>query len=828
MSHVANAVPDSSGPDSTGPDSLGITRDAIVRGARIGAAALIGFGVMLFIASHWLDMDRRMRFGLVGAVVVAAGLMAMLSARWRTPAALVTTMAIGGLLALVGITYQTGGDPWQLFALWAALTLPIALAARHDAVWCAWTLVASTALALWVHELVGWGPRGRYNVVVIAQWGMLASLAAVLSPWGRFERRIGSSRWAFKLSAILVFVAITKDAVASLYGDGVVFLAGVVVIGALLAVLIYARPFDFSLLAGAALAADVVLIAALWRFAFRSFSSADIFGFLLLGIISAGIVIGSVRILLDVGGRAGGVTSASTDLKPGLAQWPAVLLSAVGALMASVPFLFVFGIFFGPVLSTGPVSIVVGAGTLAVGAVLAAGGSAYGFRQIFALIALLTGGCVIGYGLSVSTTLGTAFALGAVIAIGLAYIIPAVWIAALLGFVAAICVVAAIAIIPQANIFRALQHPPIVALMATTLAGLALLVTVQGPRPIHWLSATHVDKGTAFGLGWVTAMLLATCAAAGPTFLLGATVSTRAVSSLTVGAQLFELTPARCLALVLVVASVGYAFARAMVRPTPTAVALALSAIVLAYLSPPFAIALIVGCVMSALGNRSTGVLAAVVGVWCIGALYYWLGVPFEYKALILTALGLLLGLVTLFDGRVSTGEGMPRGHIVDRASLASKLMVAGALVATGASVMASIVKHEAILREGRIVYVALAPVDPRSLMQGDFMALRFTMPTVPADLLGRARLQAAAILDGRGVATLRRIADHPVTLSGDEVTIDLTAKGTWTVATDAFFFREGQAKIFEAARFGEFRLKQDGSIVLIGLADKDLRPLGR
>src|SRR5690606_16273414 len=34
------------------------------------------------------------------------------------------SVAVGGLLALVGQIYQTGADPWQLFLLWAVLLLP--------------------------------------------------------------------------------------------------------------------------------------------------------------------------------------------------------------------------------------------------------------------------------------------------------------------------------------------------------------------------------------------------------------------------------------------------------------------------------------------------------------------------------------------------------------------------------------------------------------------------------------------------------------------------------------------------------------------------------
>ena len=37
-----------------------------------------------------------------------------------------------------------------------------------------------------------------------------------------------------------------------------------------------------------------------------------------------------------------------------------------------------------------------------------------------------------------------------------------------------------------------------------------------------------------------------------------------------------------------------------------------------------------------------------------------------------------------------------------------------------------SIARKEALLKDGQLVLLELAPVDPRSLMQGDYMALRY------------------------------------------------------------------------------------------------------
>jgi hypothetical protein len=50
----------------------------------------------------------------------------------RTPLSLLALLNIGGLFAYFGQTYQTGADPWQLFSLWAALSLPLCLSVRGE------------------------------------------------------------------------------------------------------------------------------------------------------------------------------------------------------------------------------------------------------------------------------------------------------------------------------------------------------------------------------------------------------------------------------------------------------------------------------------------------------------------------------------------------------------------------------------------------------------------------------------------------------------------------------------------------------------------------
>ena len=155
-------------------------------------------------------------------------------------------------------------------------------------------------------------------------------------------------------------------------------------------------------------------------------------------------------------------------------------------------------------------------------------------------------------------------------------------------------------------------------------------------------------------------------------------------------------------------------------------------------------------------------------------------------------------------------------------------------VVAAGVLILAlvdwSIAARESLLRGGRVVLLELAPVDPRSLMQGDYMALRFRIGN---DALrpGGAALPA----DGRlivtvaddGVATFARFDDGAAPGPTEARLRYRIREGQMKLATNAFFFEEGRGKDYAAARYGEFRVAADGDAILTGLRDAKRARLG-
>lgn len=148
-----------------------------------------------------------------------------------------------------------------------------------------------------------------------------------------------------------------------------------------------------------------------------------------------------------------------------------------------------------------------------------------------------------------------------------------------------------------------------------------------------------------------------------------------------------------------------------------------------------------------------------------------------------------------------------------------------------------SIVGKEKHLSEGRLVFLDLAPVDPRSLMQGDYMALNFRLANDIRNALintgGELRkldnMDAYVVvsLDKRNIAAFNNIYDKQ-TIEDSEILMRYRIRnGFIKFATNAFFFQEGKGEIYQTARYGAFRVDGAGELLLVSMHDKDLNKLG-
>jgi uncharacterized membrane-anchored protein len=152
-------------------------------------------------------------------------------------------------------------------------------------------------------------------------------------------------------------------------------------------------------------------------------------------------------------------------------------------------------------------------------------------------------------------------------------------------------------------------------------------------------------------------------------------------------------------------------------------------------------------------------------------------------------------------------------------------LFVLGAVLAVGGPV-AGIVQKERLLAHGRTVLLELVPTDPRSLMQGDYMALRYQL------VQGRVNGSGEGLLvlrdDDLGVGRFVRVEDGSP-LAPLEYRVRYH-RGSYEprIAGDAFFFQEGSAQTYARARYGELKVAPSGEAILVGLRGPDREPLGK
>ena len=276
------------------------------RGVAVLAAALGGFGVMLWVAANWETLGHFGRFALLQILFLVMCMGAVLKPSARIPLGLVALLTIGGLFAYFGQTYQTGADPWQLFAVWAVLALPLAVSVRSDVLWTPWALIVSTGIALWVHAHTShdWRVAPQDLGVYAAAWGAALVLTLALSPV--FASWSGSGPWAMRTAVTLATTMITTTALGALFAHEVVLLYGLglcLLAGAALA-LASRQLFDIFGLSAVGLALNVLLIFGLGNVLFHDARSDYWLGsMLLLGLAAAGLLAGTVSVLLRLSRR---------------------------------------------------------------------------------------------------------------------------------------------------------------------------------------------------------------------------------------------------------------------------------------------------------------------------------------------------------------------------------------------------------------------------------------------------------------------------------------------------------------------------------------------
>lgn len=504
--------------------------------------------------------------------------------------------------------------------------------------------------------------------------------------------------------------------------------------------------------------------------------------------------------------------------------WPVVLLTGLGAWLAAVPLILFVGMLFGDFVTRGAGPYVVGLLVLAGSLVVLHSRQVPLFVEQLAVPGLIVGGGVLGFGLFRDLPDAIAFAALGTVALAAAVVVRADWLRALLGALAAVMLACALAVDPwrrsdamRLDVFWLAWH-------GCAAAWVAAHVLVRRIAPVH---AAVVEPLSA---GWLLATLCGLAWWAGMTFLVGANLTGFAgdVARGLDDGQRWVGALQQAASLCLAVAAALWAARRwpGLRKPWLAGVAAVLA--LLAWLMPTLG-AVLLALALSATTRRwRLAAAAGVAAAWIIGAFYYQLAWPLAHKALLMVAAGAVLALLARW--------GMSRRAAAQTAPAAvpagpQRWGIAVCAVAVLLVANLAIWQKESLIAHGQPVFVELAPADPRSLMQGDFMRLNFRLPAdvqrrLDDDLLSSARPHAVAKRDERNVLTLLRL-DDGTPLAADELRLELTPKdGRWILVTDAWFFPEGEAQRWSGARFGEFRVDDSGRALLVNLRGPELQPL--
>jgi len=492
--------------------------------------------------------------------------------------------------------------------------------------------------------------------------------------------------------------------------------------------------------------------------------------------------------------------------------WPVVLLTAFGAWFAAVPLCAFLGLLLDIPLRSGA-GLYVAGGVSLVGAVAVLRSKRVAlFLEQLAVPWLLAGGSLLTLGLVRDLPFRGAMAVLALLSVAVAVAVPRAWLRACLGAATAVFIGLALAAKGGAvGGWWTLQ----------ALLAVALLVVALEDR-LRPAAAAALEAALP---GWLAATLAGLAVWSGWTFMAGSVMPGVAGGTLARADTVLQGLSAVFAAAAVVLLARRWPAVR---RP---ALAVAAAAIVgLAGTMAALGSVLLAVAACAVTGRWRLLGLAALAAAWIVGAFYYQLDWGLADKALLLAAAAAVFGGVAWRLGVPGLARPTPAGVPTRRFALPAVLV----LVTVGLSlavVNVGIARKEAVIAEGRTVLVELAPVDPRSLMQGDYMRLNFRLPAVPVEP-GPGDLPPHVVmqLDERGVATPLRIelaGEEAPVLSPSDVRIALVPKdGRWVLVTDAWFFKEGHAERFATAKYGEFRVTADGEALLVGLRDARLSPI--
>ncbi len=202
--------------------------DFITKSLLLFGAAAMAAGVIFFFAYNWDNMSNFSKFALAQGLIISGSLLYSQLKSSSLPAnatLLFVALLIGALLALFGQTYQTGKDPWQLFALWSLFVAPLAYVAKDSLLWILLSVLANVGLYLFfsVHPWFFGTVLNNLNIALI--FALLNMCLAGVLFFVHKPKQAHKQTAAFYLTIIMAISVFTwLGAVAILTNDNLLYL----------------------------------------------------------------------------------------------------------------------------------------------------------------------------------------------------------------------------------------------------------------------------------------------------------------------------------------------------------------------------------------------------------------------------------------------------------------------------------------------------------------------------------------------------------------------------------------------------------------------------
>lgn len=233
------------------------------------------------------------------------------------------------------------------------------------------------------------------------------------------------------------------------------------------------------------------------------------------------------------------------------------------------------------------------------------------------------------------------------------------------------------------------------------------------------------------------------------------------------------------------------------------------------------------------LKHKSAAMISLVFWFIFIGFKYYDLLWTLLYKSFTLALLGVLaLGITWWLDRR--TPHNGNAAFEADHRSFSflrlSPLLITIVIVLQLGIIGYQTTRSETLLATGASIKLKLAPVDPRSLLQGDYVVLNYDIATPPPSSMNplqeedwkRGKVKIVLTPGSQGVYVANRLYQNGEKLSNHEIVLN----GQWDgsriqYGIENYFIPEGTGRTIEQnARYAYVRISRNGDALLERLAE--------